>query len=907
MTNFQILFTIPWLLFLLIPSLALAFYPHFRTQKKYRRNRNRIISLILHVTILVLCILLISGLSFSYEIPNKHNELILLVDASYSNDGQKDAKDSFIQDVINECGQKYKLGVVTFGYDQVYASELKNDTSRTFSEFLSAQEPDTSATDLASALEYASTLFSEDGTGKIIVLSDGLETDRQALSVIKAISAEGVQVDTVYFPNAEFDEIQAISVDKPNKNIAVGEEVDLKLNVINNFKGNDQVVTLTVYDGETASEPLEFQVTKGMQELKFKHTFVEPGLHNMRFEIACDGDTLQQNNVIHSYFNLQVFDNVLIIESVPGESLDLQSILGGKYNVTVLNTANDILSFPMTLQELSKYDQVILCNIANSDLPTGFDALLYDYVYDLGGGLFTTGGTNDTVNGKLVPHAYNRDDMYNTLLQEMLPVRVVDYTPPVAVMIIIDRSGSMGSDEGSPLDYAVQGALGVLDALKTGDYCGVMTLEDDYEEQIKVTPVSERDKIRDAINAVMENGIGGGTNYVPAMERAADALSAVDVAHRHIVLVSDGEPFESKYEQFEGVLNKMNEQDITMSMVIITSGQASYAEEMLKEIVDTAKGNYYDVPMDEITKISTIIKNDVEQNAILDIAYGEEFEIKIKDRTPVLSGIMEKDIPHVTGYYGTREKTGAEIPLTVDFVPFYAQWKFGKGKVGSLLCDLSGIWSENFITDATGQTFINNVINELMPTTDIEPKDVRLELREDNYTTRVNVFTKMEEGETVSVTVTPESSEAKSYYRVRPITVTASDSNTRFTFSVTCPGIYRVDAVKRNAAGEVVSQNSLYKEFSYSAEYNAFPKQTELTAEEKMAKLAQDGDGIVVTDALDIFDSLIKTLKRDFDPRILFLILIIVLMLLDVAVRKFKFKWPHELIAEHRAKKKERK
>ena len=245
--------------------------------------------------------------------------------------------------------------------------------------------------------------------------------------------------------------------------------------------------------------------------------------------------------------------------------------------------------------------------------------------------------------------------------------------------------------------------------------------------------------------------------------------------------------------------------------------------------------------------------------------------------------------------------------LTVDFVPFYAQWDFGKGKVGSLLCDLSGIWSADFIANATGQTFINNVLDALMPTTDIEPKDIRVELREDNYTSRVNVFTKTSDGETLSVTVTPESSEAQKYYRVRPIIVTPSDANTRFTFSVVCPGIYRVDVEKRNAMGVVVSKVSVYKEFSYSEEYDAFPDETAMTAEERMAKIAEDGDGIVVIDAMDVFESLVKTLKRSFDPRILFLCLIIVMFLLDVAVRKFKFKWPHELIAEHKAKKKERK
>ena len=51
-------------------------------------------------------------------------------------------------------------------------------------------------------------------------------------------------------------------------------------------------------------------------------------------------------------------------------------------------------------------------------------------------------------------------------------------------------------------------------------------------------------------------------------------------------------------------------------------------------------------------------------------------------------------------------------------------------------------------------------------------------------------------------------------------------------------------------------------------------------------------------------ENLVRTLARSFDPRILFAILIIVMFLLDVAVRKFKFKWPHEIIRDHKEKKK---
>ena len=53
------------------------------------------------------------------------------------------------------------------------------------------------------------------------------------------------------------------------------------------------------------------------------------------------------------------------------------------------------------------------------------------------------GGENDIVNGKLVPHAYNRQDIESSIYyKQMLPVNVVDFTPPIAVMIVVDTSGN---------------------------------------------------------------------------------------------------------------------------------------------------------------------------------------------------------------------------------------------------------------------------------------------------------------------------------------------------------------------------------------------------------------------------------------------------------------------------------
>ena len=80
MQNFRIDFTNPWLLLLIVPAILLTLLPYFRMNKKYRRTRNRIISMSLHVTAMVMAIALLAGISFKYELPNEKNEIILLVD-----------------------------------------------------------------------------------------------------------------------------------------------------------------------------------------------------------------------------------------------------------------------------------------------------------------------------------------------------------------------------------------------------------------------------------------------------------------------------------------------------------------------------------------------------------------------------------------------------------------------------------------------------------------------------------------------------------------------------------------------------------------------------------------------------------------------------------------------------------
>lgn len=626
MTNFQIEFTHPWLLLLLVPALFFALFPYFRLSKKYRKTRNRITSIVLHMLVMVLSISVLSGINFKYELPNTRNELILLVDGSFSGSETEEAKNNFVQAVLNECEPEMRVGIVTFGFNQVYAAPLTTDKSRAYRQYLEAEKPDGSATDIASALQYAGGIFENPQSGKIVLLTDGDETDRSASAVIRTIAASGITVDTVHFPAERNDsEVLITGVTLPDYNVVVEDSFKIGLTLQSSFVGAANVTLLD--NGEPVGEPHAIELVSGTQTVEFEHVFHEQGLHALSFEISNDRDTLTQNNIFNSYIYLEVFDDLLIIERNADESAALAEILGEQFNVSVVNVFNEE-EMPTELDELRQYDEIILMNIANADMPAGFDSILYSYVNEIGGGLFTVGGNREDGEGGTVANTYDRQDMAGTLYQQMLPVQAIDYTPPVGVVIIIDRSGSMdmrveGSGGKTKLDLAKEGAMSSLLSLTERDYCSVMTLEDDYNEDLEMTPLPQRAKIEAAIEKIE---IGGGTIFTGALERAGAALRGLrSVERRHIILVTDGEPGDSFWTDpinqvggYGGAIKNNALSGITLSIVAI--GVDSKAAQTMKEATELGGGEFYNVW--DATTLPGIMREDMDIPQI--IAYNPE-------------------------------------------------------------------------------------------------------------------------------------------------------------------------------------------------------------------------------------------------------------------------------------------
>lgn len=934
MRNLHLYFAYPWFLLLFILAFALTLIPYFKLAKRYRRTRNRITSMVLHLVVIVLSILAFAGLEFRYQIPNEKNEIILLVDVSDTEAWAKEKRENFIQEVLDDCKHDgFNVGIVTFGFDQEYAVPLTHEIETVYNSYLNATLPDTSATNIAGALEYTKTLFNHPETSKIVLITDGKETDKQMTSVVRAIAAQGTKIDVAYIgSNYGASDIQILGVEYPNHYINQNEECTITLQVQSSV---ETTATFELYDnGEIGG--LEGQKTVTLkpetQPITFKHKFMGEGLHEMRFSIVdTTKDTLANNSQYTSYIYIDTFNEILIIEKQEGTSTALVEMLNAEnevpYQVTIKGIGSQDL--PYEVDELRKYDQIIMNNISNKSLPDGFVKNLHAYVADYGGGLFTVGGDE----------AYSRKDMYGTAYQEMLPVQAIDYTPPVAVMLVIDRSGSMAEEDNygnNMLDWAKAGAFSCIDLLTERDYIGIMTLDTTEATILDLTPQPQRSRIASAINSITE--AGGGTVLTSAVDRAGKALRTVNVARRHIIVITDGGVSDMP-EHYENVIKGYREENGTTLSIVGVNMSTSPSDVIYKNMKQAAEwggGQLYVTTADQLIHR---IGEDLTAPAIKQVNHETFNPIATNLSSPLWKNVgfgtdVERNRVDTTlnGFYGVKARPEAEMVMVGNYnIPIYAQWEYGNGMVGSFMCDLQkSEWSTTFMASSSGKTFIRNVVNNLMPSESIRPSQISYSMTEDNYTNQLSVFTNLKNGEYIkgelieyvggqeishSLNEVTQADAATLRQSTCYVTAALSEANdySRCDFIVRKSGVYKIRLslcdkdgnVLKNINGENIVEE-MYKSFAYSEEYDLFSKQEGAPAYEKLQTVVTRGNGVIIKDLaapVEVVDGFETQIDKVFDPRILFMIIVIVLFLADVAVRKFKFKWPHEIIREYREKK----
>ena len=881
MNIISVSFERPLLLLLIIPMLALALRPYLSLPRHSRRTKSRVISLVIHTVILCLCVLLMSGVNFHRTEHFDKPDLVLLVDVSDSMANNAGKVNEFIKSVFeaNVKGHNIRIAVFANGGHYVAESSGKDDAAA-FIRYLGMDRdsmPDKSATDIGEAIYFAQGLFKDKKGGRIILITDGLETDGNALTAARTAAEAGISVDVAFIPPFKYEkEAQLISVDLPETVIA-GDRFTINVAAQSASSGS---AALRLYDNSKLIGERTVTLSAGVNPpFAFTHTIDTKGFHEIRAEIHHDGDAIPQNNVWYSYLNLET-PRVLVLDGTGNETRNLPDLLKTEAIVDYLNINNA----PMTLDNLSVYDEVILLNVANEAMPEGFDGLLSAYVRDLGRGLLAAGGDK----------AYRFRDMQDTLFNEMLPVYNETEAQSMALLILLDTSSSMNQYDGwgggmgrmgrggfgrgganqpgaggakTKLENAIDAAVACVNALKESDFAGIVTFNATAELLVPLTPVTRKDAIIGKIKDIYWNT---GTMYYDAINFASREMKAFNGATvKHILFITDGQPGDWGYNEL--IRNLGN---ITMSTIGI--GADMNAREIAQMAELGGGRSYYNVSGAELAKVMETEVSVAERKE----SDNTSFTPAISSYVPAVAGIGE--LPRLEGRNILNAKDGAEIILAEKGDPVYAEWSYGEGRVGSFLSDLSGKWSIRYFTDAQGARLLKNIVNSLLPGSSARRGDIYAELTDGNYDNMLSVETLLEKGESLSAALTGPNGDktainlsqtAANLYAARITTDTA--------------GIYAINIQKSGEKGAIVSEKNIFRAFSRSAEYEAFNSEAESMSFTR--KISENGGGIPVFSAADIFER--EELKKvyDYNPRVPLLVAIIILFLCDILARLLKF------------------
>ncbi len=880
----KVIFKNPWFLFVIIPLIAISLLAFFLVNRRFRYKREKVATLVLGLIIAVNASLLLAGMTVKKVEKNTNNEVLFLVDASASMKHKKEEVKQRIKNIMENTSSKVKFGLSVFGSDYRNLSKIASDRDGILNALDGDYGLNDNTTNIEKAFQESVKEFKNLTTSKVVMLTDGLETDGSMYSVMSSYLAKGMKLDVSIINTNYFGNETAITgVIEPSNLVKINEVNRYQVKVKARSKG---IATLKVYDNDILKYKKNVVSVLGENLYDVDLTFTNKGLHRIRCELETTEDNVEQNNTYFVCTNIQDVNKLLIVNR-NDDNKELNSIFAGYADVKTLQIKN----LPNDIDSLREFDQIILNNIANSDMPSDLTKNIATYVRKYGGGLLTLGGTKQ-VGGTDSPHTYVKQDMQGSLYQSLLPVECEEYKPPIAVTIVIDISGSMLNQDPNTgrklIDIAKEQAIAAIKALDERDYVGVVTFGSKSTVVIDPTPLTKRQRVIDAVQGIegkLESSI-----YSNGVERAGLTLRSVThVSKKHILFISDGAPGSGDTTYIAKTAdNKAN--GISTSTIGFGSNVPP-----LRNMAIAGGGKYY--YSRKPGELSLKIKEDLQSEFIREYDATKSFKPETPSVHEVTKDVNESDLPEMNNFFGTRLKSEATSILSGEYgQPILATHQVGKGKVTSLLTSFAKLEGTDWLNSEVGKNLFKSLIAYGFPNKTIKKNNVDVTIKQDNYTLGVNVFSKVKEGTVEYKVYRFKNSEWEEFE-----TLTSDFIGTeKFITNILEKGIYKIDVSVTNANGKT-EKSTVYQAISYSNEY-AFRDNPE--EEENVKKISEFENSVlkeggrVLDEKMNISDNLQLNTVKYIDLRAVLGIILVILFLIDLTLRKFKWKLISEIIRE---------
>lgn len=555
------------------------------------------------VVLRVLLIALIAGVLAGASTMRSADRLALIavVDVSGSVRGADasgatmlDASRAVLDRIAAGRGPDDLLGIVAF---DGRAIAIASPTTGRIEDRVWDFEP-SDGSDLERAIRYASAMIPADAAGRLLLLSDGAETQGDAVRAASELASRGVRIDAVPLEVRAGSEVRVDRVDLPIR-AAAGSMVTARVLLRSTGAARGELrLTLN-------GEPVEMDDAGGLSRVvsmgpgerveQVSVRLPEGRVHTVEaiFEPEVDeggvwvGDTFAANNRATGTVLSPGRGAVLLVDGVSGGDPGgagatlVEPLRRASIDVRVVAPEG----MPRDLLELEAFDLVVLLNVPASAVERDVQGALASYVRDLGGGLAMVGG----------PMSFGAGAWKGTPIEPILPVlldlpeRIV--MPEAAIVFVIDSSGSMrrtvmGSTR-SQQDVANEATVIAVRSLDKNDLVGVIEFNNVAEV---VTPLGRNSDPDQTASQVMAIRPDGGTDVRPGLIEAANQLRRVEAKLKHIVVLSDGQSEGAR--SLPEMAAELAAQGIKVSAIAVGDGADA---ETMREMADRGMGVFYSV------------------------------------------------------------------------------------------------------------------------------------------------------------------------------------------------------------------------------------------------------------------------------------------------------------------------
>jgi len=666
-------FSEPFYLLLLLPALTWLLW-WGRQMHGLARGRRRL-ALALRALVLTLLVLALAGLQSVR--PNRGVSTIFLLDTSASMKPEfLQSARVFIAKSLSVLGPDDRAGLIVFGKDPVI--DVNTGSLRTLGPIYAHTNP--SATNIAAAVRLASAAFDAGTAKRIVLLSDGNETDGDAAEAAEVAATDDIQIDYVR-PDSAGERQDEVVVDDLALPGSVTKGEPFTARVTAEATATTAATLRLDRDGVPVAQ-MAVHLMPGTNSLVLSQTAGAPGFYRYRAVLTADRDTDVRNNIGMGFVAVQGKPRVLLLEGTLGTGQALAQALAA-HDIAVTRAGPEGL--PTRPEDLQSYDSVILSDFPAEAMTPQQMALIVGAVRDSGVGLGMVGGENS-----FLPGGY-----YETPIADALPVdlnvRQRKTFPSTTIIIVMDTSGSMGmiEDGQEKVKIAASAAAATVRMMNPNDFVGVAGSTDDISFVAPIQHPTNPDSITAEIGR-MDAG-GGGIYIRPSLEFADKALTPINTRVRHLILLADG----NDSDEQQGALARaqaMVAKGMTMSVVAIGTGKDV---PFLRQLAAVGRGSFYLAGhANQLQRLFTRDASIMTRSAIEEGA----FLPKADPGDEVLRGLNLGTMPPLYAYDLASDRALSRVPMrTAKDDPLLAFWQYGLGTSMAFTSDAQPKWARQWM------------------------------------------------------------------------------------------------------------------------------------------------------------------------------------------------------------------